>query len=202
MSMENNNANSLERLINELGKMPGIGPKTAQRLAFYILKTEKADISNLVKAIDEVKNKMKYCSVCFNVTEVDPCNICSSTKRNKGVICIVEEPTDIMAIEKTGIFDGTYHVLLGSISPLDGIGPEDLKIKELLARLEKEKVNEIIIATNPDVEGEATAIYLGRLVRPLGIKVFRIALGIPMGASLEYTDEVTLARALEGKREI
>ncbi|MFH1824782.1 MAG: recombination mediator RecR [Candidatus Firestonebacteria bacterium] len=200
--MESFNTSSLERLINELEKMPGVGPRTAQRLAFYILKTEKNEILNLARTIEEVKDKIKYCSICFNVTEGDPCFICNSTKRDKSSICIVEEPLDIMTIEKTGVFKGIYHVLLGSLSPLDGIGPEDLKIRELLLRLEKNKTNEIIIATNPDVEGEVTAIYLSNLIKPLGIKVTRLAQGVPMGSSLEYADEVTLAKAIEGRREI
>ncbi len=202
MSMERFSAGALEKLINELGRMPGVGPKSAQRLAYYILKSGKEDIELLVKAITEVKEKVRYCSKCFNITESDPCPICISNKRNKTSICVVEEPLDIMAIEKTGAFHGVYHVLMGSISPLDGIGPEDLKIKELLVRLIPEKVTEIIIATNPDVEGEATALFLSKLIKPLDVKVYRLALGIPMGASLEYADEVTLARALEGKREI
>ena len=202
MNMEKFSAGALEKLINELGRMPGIGPKSAQRLAYYILKSGKEDIDLLVKAITEVKEKVRYCSKCFNITEADPCPICISNKRNKTIICVVEEPLDIMAIEKTGAFNGVYHVLMGSISPLDGIGPEDLKIKELLVRLVPEKISEIIIATNPDVEGEATALFLSKLIKPLDVKVYRLALGIPMGASLEYADEVTLARALEGKREI
>ncbi|OGF45582.1 MAG: recombination protein RecR [Candidatus Firestonebacteria bacterium RIFOXYC2_FULL_39_67] len=200
--MERFSANSLEKLINELGRLPGIGPKSAQRLAYHILKSGKEDIENLSKAMAEVKEKVRYCSKCFNITESDPCNVCSSNKRNKNIICIVEEPLDIMSLEKTGSFNGVYHVLMGSISPLDGIGPEDLKIKELLRRIEPEKISEVIIATNPDVEGEATALFLSKILKPLGVKVYRLALGIPMGASLEYTDEVTLARALEGKREI
>ena len=202
VSMERYSAGALEKLINELGSMPGVGPKSAQRLAYYILKSGKEDIDRLVKAITEVKEKVRYCSKCFNITETDPCAICNSNKRNKSSICVVEEPLDIMAIEKTGSFQGVYHVLMGSISPLDGIGPEDLKIKELLVRLVPEKITEIIIATNPDVEGEATALFLSKLIKPLEVKVYRLALGIPMGASLEYADEVTLARALEGKREI
>ncbi|MCX5777545.1 MAG: recombination mediator RecR [Candidatus Firestonebacteria bacterium] len=200
--MERYNAGALENLINELGKLPGIGPKSAQRLAYHILKSSKEDVSNFAKAMAEVKEKVRYCSKCFNITESDPCNVCSSTKRNKNIICIVEEPLDIMSLEKTGSFRGVYHVLMGSISPLDGIGPEDLKIKELLRRIEPEKITEVIIATNPDVEGEATALFLSKILKPLGVKVYRLALGIPMGASIEYTDEVTLARALEGKKEL
>lgn len=200
--MEDYNINSLKKLINELEKMPGIGPKTAQRLAFYILKAEKNEILNLARTIEEVKNKIKYCSICFNITELDPCFICSSPKRDKSSICVVEEPLDIITIEKTGIFKGVYHVLLGSLSPLDGIGPEDLKIKELLLRLEKNNVKEVIIATNPNAEGEATSIYLSNLIKPLGIKVTRLAQGIPMGTSLEYADEVTLSKAIEGRKEI
>jgi recombination protein RecR len=200
--MENYNSNSLARLINELEKMPGIGPKTAQRLAFYILKNSKEEVMSLARALEEVKERIVYCSKCFNVTETDPCGICSSGRRDQSTICIVEEPLDILSIERTGAFKGIYHVLLGSVSPLDGIGPEDLKIKELLGRIQAGNIKEIIIATNPDVEGEATSIYLSRLIKPLGIKTSRLALGIPMGASLEYADEVTLAKALEGRREM
>lgn len=202
MSMERYNAGALENLINELGKLPGIGPKSAQRLAYHILKSSKEDVSSFAKAMAEVKEKVRYCSKCFNITESDPCSVCSSNKRNKNIICVVEEPLDIMSLEKTGSFRGVYHVLMGSISPLDGIGPEDLKIKELLRRIEPEKITEVIIATNPDVEGEATALFLSKILKPLGVKVYRLALGIPMGASIEYTDEVTLARALEGKKEL
>jgi recombination protein RecR len=200
--MERYNAGALENLINELGKLPGIGPKSAQRLAYHILKSSKEDVSSFAKAMAEVKEKVRYCSKCFNITESDPCSVCSSNKRNKNIICVVEEPLDIMSLEKTGSFRGVYHVLMGSISPLDGIGPEDLKIKELLRRIEPEKITEVIIATNPDVEGEATALFLSKILKPLGVKVYRLALGIPMGASIEYTDEVTLARALEGKKEL
>jgi len=200
--MESYNNSSLLKLINELEKLPGIGPKTAQRLAFFILKSEKQEITGLAAAIVEAREKIKYCSICFNMTEVDPCAICSSGRRDRNIICVVEEPMDIVALEKTGAFRGLFHVLLGSISPLDGIGPEDLKIKELLARTQKENTKEIIIATNPDVEGEATAIYISKLVKPLGVRVTRLAQGMPMGASLEYADEVTLGKALEGRREI
>jgi recombination protein RecR len=200
--MESHNNPSLLKLVNELEKMPGIGPKTAQRLAFYILKSEKNEVTNLTRAIEEAKEKIKYCSVCFNMTEIDPCAICASNKRDRTIICVVEEPMDIVALDKSGTYHGLFHVLMGSISPLDGIGPEDLKIRELLARIKGEKTGEIIVATNPDVEGEATAIYLSKLIKPLGVKVSRLAQGVPMGASLEYADEVTLAKALEGRREI
>ncbi len=200
--MENYSNPSLSKLVNELERMPGIGPKTAQRLAFFILKSEKADIEKLAGSILEAKDKIKYCSVCFNMTEVDPCAICSSVRRDRSIICVVEEPMDIVALEKTGAFRGLFHVLMGSISPLDGIGPEDLKIRELLERLKKETIKEIIVATNPDVGGEATAIYLSKLIKPLGVKVSRLAQGMPMGASLEYADEVTLGKAIEGRREI
>ncbi|MEI7905211.1 MAG: recombination mediator RecR [Candidatus Firestonebacteria bacterium] len=200
--MENYSNPSLSKLVNELERMPGIGPKTAQRLAFFILKSEKADIEKLAGSILEAKDKIKYCSVCFNMTEVDPCAVCSSVRRDRSIICVVEEPMDIVALEKTGAFRGLFHVLMGSISPLDGIGPEDLKIRELLERLKKETIKEIIVATNPDVGGEATAIYLSKLIKPLGVKVSRLAQGMPMGASLEYADEVTLGKAIEGRREI
>ncbi len=202
MNMESYNNASLVRLIGELEKMPGIGPKTAQRLAFYLLKSEKIEVEKLAGSILEAKEKIKYCSVCFNMTEVDPCAICSSPRRDRSLICVVEEPMDIVALDNTGAFKGLFHVLMGSISPLDGIGPEDLKIRELLIRIGKENTKEVVIATNPDVAGEATAIYLSKLIKPLGVKVSRLAQGMPMGGSLEYADEVTLARAIEGRREL
>jgi len=190
------------RLVDELSKLPGIGTKTAQRLAFFILNMTEKDSRSLAEAIVDAKSKIKYCSVCGNLTDVDPCFICRNTSRDSGTICVVEEPRDVIAMEKTREFKGVYHVLHGAISPMEGIGPEDIKIKELLQRLGKEKVNEVIVATNPKVEGEATAMYLAKLIKPLGIKVTRIAHGIPVGGDLEYADEVTLTKALEGRREI
>jgi recombination protein RecR len=191
---------SVERLVEEFSKLPGIGRKTAQRMAFYILKLRRDEALKLSQAILDVKDKVKYCSVCFNITEEDPCNICKDTKRDKSIICVVEEPKDVLALEKTNQYRGLYHVLGGVLSPLDGIGPDDLRTRELMTRL-KEGVKEVIIATNPNVEGEATAIYLAKLIKPLGIKVTRIARGIPAGGELEYTDATTLANAIEGRVE-
>jgi recombination protein RecR len=191
---------SVERLVEEFSKLPGIGRKTAQRMAFYILKLRRDEALKLSQAILDVKDKVKYCSVCFNITEEDPCNICRDTKRDRSIICVVEEPKDVLALEKTNQYRGLYHVLGGVLSPLDGIGPDDLRTRELMTRL-KEGVKEVIIATNPNVEGEATAIYLAKLIKPLGIKVTRIARGIPAGGELEYTDATTLANAIEGRVE-
>lgn len=195
-------AEPVERLINELSKLPGIGRKTAARLAFHILRIPKREAQELARGIIDVKERIHPCSVCFNLTDQDPCRICSDSRRNDEVICVVEEPNDLMAIEGTGDFRGKYHVLHGTLSPLEGIGPEDIKVKELLRRLEAGRVKEVIMATNPNVEGGATALYLTELIKPLGVKVTRIAYGIPMGGDIEYTDGVTLAKALEGRREI
>lgn len=192
---------ALERLISEFAKLPGIGRKTAQRLTFFLLKEDGERASSLAEAILALKERIRYCSVCFNITEEDPCPICRDPKRDQGTICVVEEPSDLMAIERLGAYKGVYHVLGGVLSPLDGVGPEDLRIRELLERL-KEGVKEVILATNPTVEGEATALYLSRLIRPLGIKVSQIARGIPMGGDIELADEMTLARAFEGRREV
>ena len=192
---------SLVRLIEELQRLPGIGPKGAQRLAFYILKTPREHADRLADALREVKERVSYCSVCNNITDDDPCVFCADEARDRHVICVVEEPQNVSAIEKTREFKGTYHVLMGALSPLQGVGPDDLKIKGLLARVNN-GVNEIILATNPNVEGEATAIYLARLLKPLGVKVTRIAMGVPVGSDLEYTDEVTMHKALEGRREV
>jgi recombination protein RecR len=194
-------SDSIQRAIDELSKLPGIGRKSAQRLVFYLLKIPKHEVAELTKAIIDIKDKAKYCSTCNNITEHDPCSICANEKRNRTIICVVEEANDVMAFEKTGEFKGTYHVLGGSLSPLDGIGPDDLKIKELLKRLDS-NTEEIIIATNPNAEGEATALYLSKLIKPLGIKITRIARGIPIGTDIEYTDEITLARAIEGRSTI
>jgi recombination protein RecR len=191
----------LVRLIEELQRLPGVGPKSAQRLAFHILKTPRELTERLVDALRDVKERVTYCSVCNNITDVDPCVYCSSDGRDPKIICVVEEPQNVSAIEKTREFKGRYHVLMGALSPLQGIGPDDLKIKGLLARVNS-GVDEIILATNPNVEGEATAIYLARLLKPLGVRVTRIAMGVPVGSDLDYADEVTMHRSMEGRREV
>lgn len=190
------------RLIEQFAKLPGIGNKTAQRLAFFVLNMPEAEARSLARAIVEAKQKTKYCSLCGNLTDVDPCFICNNPNRDNTLICVVEEPRDVIAMEKTREFKGVYHVLHGAISPMEGIGPEDINIKDLLKRLSQNDVKEVIVATNPNVEGEATAMYLSKLIKPSGIKVTRIAHGIPVGGDLEYADEVTLTKALEGRREI
>lgn len=195
-------AKPLARLINELSKLPGIGGKTAQRLAFYILSMNDKEAESLAESISEAKKTMHYCSVCGNLTDADPCSICCSPKRDRSVICVVETPKDVVAMERIKEFDGLYHVLHGAISPMDGIGPEDINLKQLIIRLQDEDVKEVIIATNPNIEGEATAMYTARLIKPSGIKVSRIAHGIPVGGDLEYADEVTLLKAMEGRREL
>jgi recombination protein RecR len=192
----------LTRLIEQLQKLPGIGAKGAQRLAFHILKNPREDAEQLCDAVRDVKERVTYCSVCSNITEADPCAFCTSPSRDPRVICVVEEPQNVSAVEKTGGFHGTYHVLMGVLSPLHGIGPDDLKIKGLLARVGAGRVDEVIVATNPTVEGEATALYLARLLKPLGVRVTRIAMGIPVGSDLDYTDEVTMTRSMEGRREM
>jgi recombination protein RecR len=192
----------LARLIDELSKMPTVGPKTAQRLAFHILRLSSEEARALADAIVDVKAQMRHCSTCFTITDVDPCAICADPARNAEVLCVVEDPRDVLALERTREFRGRYHVLHGAISPLDGIGPDDLKIADLLVRVRDGTVKEVIVATNPRVEGEATAIYLARLLKPLGVRVTRIAHGLPVGGDLEYADEVTLARALEGRRDL
>ena len=189
---------SLEQLVEEFSQLPGIGRKTALRLALFVLKMPREEVVRFADALVRVKDNVRYCSVCWNITENDPCVICSSPKRNGAVICVVEEPTDVMAIEKTNEFRGRYHVMGGALSPLDGIGPEDLKVKELLARIES-GTEEIILALNPTVEGETTTLYLSRLLKPLGIRITRIARGVPIGSNLEFSDEATLTRALEGR---
>jgi len=191
----------VSRLIAELKELPGIGAKSAQRITFHILRASVDDAQHLARAIQDVKEKIVSCSVCNNVTDDDPCAYCSSPDRNSRLICVVEEPPNVVAIEKTHEFKGRYHVLMGSLSPLSGIGPEQLKIAGLLSRLVDGEVEEVILATNPNVEGEATAIYLSRLIKPLGVKVTRIAMGIPVGSELDYADEVTVGKALEGRRE-
>ena len=192
----------LGTLINELAKLPGIGPKSAQRLAFFILKTPAEDAKRLASAIDDVKTKLNFCRRCFNVTDQEICGYCGDPRRDDSVICVVEEAQDIVAIDRTGEFKGRYHVLQGSISPINGIGPEDIRVKELLTRLRKNTVKEVVVATNPNIEGEATAMYLAKLVKPLGIKVTQLASGLPVGGDLEYADEITLGKALEGRREL
>jgi recombination protein RecR len=192
----------VQDLIDELGRMPGVGPKSAQRIAFHLLKLSREDALRLARAITEVKDKVSFCERCFNVSEGPQCGICADERRDPHLICVVEEPRDIVSVEKTHEFRGRYHVLLGAISPIEGIGPDQLKVKELLSRLEPEGVTEVILCTNPNIEGEATAMYLARLLKPLGIKVTRIASGLPVGGDLEYADELTLGRALEGRREV
>jgi recombination protein RecR len=191
----------LIRLIEELQRLPGIGPKGAQRLAFHLLKTPRETTDRLVDAVRDVKELVTYCSSCNNITAVDPCPFCTGDDRDRRIICVVEEPPNVAAIEKAREFKGLYHVLMGALSPLQGIGPDDLKIKGLLARV-TDGVEEVILATNPNVEGEATAIYLARLLKPLGVKVTRIAMGVPVGSDLEYADEVTMNKAMEGRREV
>jgi recombination protein RecR len=195
-------AEPMVRLIDELKKLPGIGSKSAQRLAFHILRSSDEDAEALAAAVRDVKEKLQLCSVCNNITDVDPCTYCSSPTRNQRLVCVVEEPTNIAAIEKTRNYNGVYHVLHGSISPLHGIGPEQLRTANLLRRIDGGQVDEVIIATNPTVEGEATAVHLARLIKRPGVKVTRIAMGIPVGSDLEYTDEVTILKAMEGRREI
>ncbi len=192
----------VQDLIDELGRLPGIGPKSAQRIAFHLLKVEPADAERLATAIQEVKAKVHFCRVCWNVAEGDLCRICRDPRRDPSLVCVVEEPRDLVAIERTQEFRGRYHVLGGAISPIEGIGPDDLRTRELLARLEPDAVREVILATNPNIEGEATAMYLARLLGPLGVKVTRIASGLPVGGDLDYADEITLGRAFVGRREM
>ena len=192
-------AESVEQLAEQFAQLPGIGRKTAHRLALYVLKMSRDDVVTLAKALVNVKDKVRYCSVCSNITEADPCAICSNSKRDRSSICVVEEPHDVLAIEKTNDFKGLYHVLGGALSPLDGIGPDDIKVKELLQRLTDSTIEEVILALNPNVEGEATTLYLSKLLKPLGIKTTRIARGLPVGSDLEFADEATLSRALEGR---
>lgn len=190
------------RLIEEFEKMPGIGHKTAQRLAFHVLDMSPSAVENMINAIAAAKKNITYCSVCQNLTDVNPCKVCANSKRDESTICVVENPRDVIAMEKTREYKGLYHVLHGAISPMAGIGPEDIKIKELLNRIKNSEVKEVIMATDPNIEGEATAMYISKLLKPMGIKVTRIAHGIPIGGDLEYADEVTLTKAIEGRREI
>jgi recombination protein RecR len=192
----------LSKLIEQLQRLPGIGSKSAQRLAFHVLKTPREEVERLADAMRDVKDRVTYCSTCSNITDVDPCYYCTDSTRDRRIICVVEEPENVSVVEKTRDFKGGYHVLMGALSPLHGVGPDDLKIKELLARVGNGGVEEVIIATNPNVEGEATAIYLAKLLKPLGVRVTRIAMGVPVGSDLEYADEVTMQRAMEGRREL
>ena len=193
---------SIEKLIESFERLPSIGHKTAVRLAFHMLDASEERVNEFISSIINAKKNLKFCSICFNISDTDPCEICSNPKRDSSIICVVEDVRDILAMERTNEFNGVYHVLHGSISPMNGVGPDDIKIKELLTRLTSGNIKEVILATNPRVEGEATAIYLSKLIKPLGIKVTRIAHGIPVGGDLEYTDEITLSKALEGRREL
>jgi recombination protein RecR len=195
-------AGPVQELIDELGRLPGVGPKSAQRLAFHLLKLPKDDALRLARAITEVKDRITFCRTCWNVAEGDQCDLCGDPRRDTHLVCVVEEPRDIVAVEKTQEYRGRYHVLHGAINPIEGIGPDQLKVKELLDRLDPEGITEVILCTNPNIEGEATARYLARLLKPLGVKVTRIASGLPVGGDLEYADELTLGRALEGRREV
>jgi recombination protein RecR len=192
----------VQDLIDELGRLPGVGPKSAQRIAFHLLAADPVDVRRLVTALTEVKDKVRFCVVCGNVAEEEQCRICRDPRRDQAVICVVEEPKDVVAIERTREFRGRYHVLGGAISPIEGVGPDDLRIRELMARLADGTITELILATDPNLEGEATATYLARLVKPMGLKVTRLASGLPVGGDLEYADEVTLGRAFEGRRAI
>jgi recombination protein RecR len=193
---------SLSRLIERLQKLPGIGAKSAQRLAYHVLRTPREDADLLCAAIQDVKERVTYCSVCNNITDVDPCRYCADERRERHVICVVEEPQNVAVIEKTREFRGLYHVLMGALSPLQGVGPDDLKIKGLLSRVAGGGVTEVVLATNPNVEGEATALYLARLLKPLGLRVTRIATGIPVGSDIEYADEITMSKAMAGRRDV
>ena len=190
----------IQDLIDELGRLPGVGPKSAQRIAFHIIQSDRVDVTRLAEVLKTVKERVKFCSICGNISEENLCKICRDPRRDKTSICVVEESKDVLAIEKTREFKGTYHVLSGAISPIDGVGPENLRIKELMTRLAETQISEVIIATDPNLEGEATATYLTRLIKPLGIKVSRLASGLPVGGDLEYADEITLGRAFEGRR--
>jgi recombination protein RecR len=195
-------AGPVQDLIDELGRLPGVGPKSAQRIAFHLLKLGKDDALRLARAIAEAKDRVSFCRTCFNIAEGDHCGICADPRRDTTVVCVVEEPRDLVAVEKTGEFNGRYHVLQGAISPIEGVGPEQLRIRELLDRIGADGIAEVILCTNPNLEGEATAMYLGRLLKPLGLRVTRIASGLPVGGDLEYADELTLGRALEGRRDV
>jgi recombination protein RecR len=195
-------AGPVQELIDELGRLPGIGPKSAQRIAYHLLKVSREDAARLARAITAMKDQIRWCTRCFNISESDECGICVDARRDTRVVCVVEEPRDLVAVEKTGEFKGRYHVLQGAISPIEGTGPEQLRVRELLDRIEAEGIEELIICTNPNLEGEATALYLGRMLKPLGRRVTRIASGLPVGGDLEYADELTLGRALAGRRDL
>ena len=197
-----NDGHALQRLLDELGRLPGLGPKSAQRIAYYLLEADAEEARRLATAILEVKEQVHFCPICFSYATRDTCDVCSDASRDRTTICVVSEPRDVSAIERTGSYHGLYHVLGGVISPMDKIGPEQLHVKELLARLASGEVQEVILATNPDVEGETTATYLSRIIRPLGVRVSRLASGLPVGGDLEYADEVTLGRAIEARREV
>ena len=192
----------VQTLIDELGRLPGVGPKSAARIAFYLLKVDATDAKRLARAIEDAKDRVTWCRRCYNIAQEELCHFCRDERRDAHLVCVVEDPRDIVAVERTNEFTGRYHVLQGAISPIEGIGPEQLRVKELLARIPAEGVTEVILATNPNIEGEATAMYLARLLKPLGVRVTRIASGLPVGGDLEYADEVTLGRALEGRREV
>jgi recombination protein RecR len=192
----------VQQLVDELGRLPGVGPKSAQRIAFHLLKVSKEDAMRLASAISEAKERVQFCDRCFNFSEGELCEICRDDRRDTTLVCVVEEPRDIVAVERTGEFRGRYHVLGGAINPIEGVGPDQLRVRELLARLDPEGIAEVILCTNPNLEGEATSMYLARMLRPLGLTVTRIASGLPVGGDLEYADELTLGRALEGRREV
>lgn len=193
---------AVQTLIDELGRLPGVGPKSAQRIAFYLLKVDAVDARRLARAIEDAKDRVRWCSRCFNIAQEELCQFCRDERRDPTVVCVVEDPRDIVAVERTTRFTGRYHVLQGAISPIEGIGPEQLRVKELVTRIPGEGVQEVILATNPNIEGETTALYLAKLLQPLGVTVTRIASGLPVGGDLEYADELTLGRALEGRREV
>lgn len=193
---------AVQELIDELGRLPGVGPKSAQRIAFYLLAADQADVQRLVDALHQVKEKVTFCETCGNIAESEQCRICSDPKRDRSLLCVVEEPKDVVAIERTREFRGRYHVLGGSINPIEGVGPDDLRIRELIGRLSDGSITEVILATDPNLEGEATATYLARTIQPLGVAVSRLASGLPVGGDLEYADEVTLGRAFEGRRRL
>jgi recombination protein RecR len=193
---------SMQAMIDALSRLPGVGPKSAQRIAFHLLKTDRDEVSRLTKAISEARESVRFCERCFNFSEMPICHICGDERRDGTTLCVVEESRDVVALEKTGQFRGRYHVLLGAINPLEGVGPEHLKVRELLLRLEPEAINEVILCLNPNTEGDVTTMYLARLLKPLGVKVTQLAMGLPVGGDLEYADEVTLGRALTGRREV
>lgn len=193
---------AVQTLIDELGRLPGVGPKSAQRIAFYLLKVDAVDARRLARAIEDAKDRVRWCSRCFNIAQEELCQFCRDERRDPTVVCVVEDPRDIVAVERTTRFTGRYHVLQGAISPIEGVGPEQLRVKELVTRIPAEGVQEVILATNPNIEGETTALYLAKLLQPLGVTVTRIASGLPVGGDLEYADELTLGRALEGRREV